>query len=119
MTLFIDIFLMALGGSLGACCRYFTTLTAQRLSHYTWPGTLAINVFGSGIFGFSLGALGGLFIPAFQIGFLGAFTTFSMFMLESHRIFQARKALAALYVILSVVSCVIFFLWGIHLGGQL
>jgi len=103
------LFLVGLGGALGAIGRYLTVLGAVRLFGTGFPlGTLAVNVLGS----FLIGALAILLIgprgaspalPFLVTGFLGGFTTFSAFSLDALKLWQAGQGgLAALYVVASV-----------------
>jgi fluoride exporter len=89
-----QLFLIALGGGLGTISRYWVSNKLQLLLNQLFPcGTLFVNLSGS----FMIGFLFYLFelIPADQniksflfIGFLGAYTTFSTYSLETIRLFQ-------------------------------
>ena len=74
-------------GGLGAVARVLVTRAVQRRAASAFPaGTLAINVSGS----FALGLLTGLgagdhLALLAGTGLLGAFTTFSTWMLDTHR----------------------------------
>ena len=104
---------IALGGALGAMARYALGHKISELLGATFPyGTLSINLLGS----FFIGVLWVWFAqpswgnPAYKhvliIGFLGAFTTFSSFSLESLLLLQQDRFLAFfLYVGTSVVAC--------------
>lgn len=98
---------VALGGALGAPARYVLerAVTARTGPGFPW-GTLLVNLLGC----FALGVLGGLVefqgwsVDARTVlgtGFVGAFTTFSAFAVETDRL-PARRAAA--YVGLSVVG---------------
>ncbi len=109
---------VALGGALGAASRFLL----QRLAHlwldagYPW-GTFGINVVGC----FAIGCLIGASVnqPWFEsygrallvIGFLGAFTTFSTFSIETINLFeQSRIFSAILYAGGTTVMC-LFAAW--------
>lgn len=101
---------IAVGGTLGCWGRYGMTLLVQSIYGSKFPyATLSINVLGSFLMGF-------LFIETLErltvspvlrtgilTGFLGGFTTFSTFEMETLLLTQqGQSAKAALYVVLSV-----------------
>lgn len=110
---------VAVGGSVGAVCRYGVTLWAPR-----WPlsesfqlplGVLIANLLGCLLFGLLKGAgdaaqfFGDTTRLFLFTGFFGAFTTFSTFSLEALQLFQSGHVAAALsYVLLSVVFGIAF-----------
>lgn len=118
---------VALGGALGACLRYFTTLAALRFLGAGFPiGTLALNVLGSLFMGLLAGALarrGALHLaPFFMSGLLGSFTTFSAFSLDALMLWErGQPVLAFLYVLASVILSLAAVAGGIALarGGIL
>ena len=73
-------------GGVGALARYAATGWIQRRLHTTLPwGTATVNLTGAAVLGF-LAGLGSLSEPAMRIvalGFLGGYTTFSTWMVES------------------------------------
>ena len=85
----MTVLVVASGGALGAVARYLATGWVQDLSGSVFPwGTLAVNVVGSALLGFSLMWLQSTVASAelrqfIAIGFLGSFTTFSTFSYES------------------------------------
>lgn len=107
---------IALGGAMGALSRYgISNLVTTLLHHRHFPfGTLTVNVLGSLM-------MGALFVLVVQneavrrewesvltVGFLGAFTTFSTFSLETMVMLNAgRIGAAALYLAGSVTLCVL------------
>lgn len=113
---------VALGGALGSSLRYLST----NLIKYLYPnfpfGTLFVNIFGSFLIGFLMNYLeekniSESFIKYFIIiGLLGSYTTFSAFsfevidMINNHRIF-----ISIIYVLISVISCLIFAYLGYNL----
>ena len=106
---------IALGGSLGALSRYGVDALVAALWGRNFPyGTLLINVSGS----FFIGVMYVLIIEHMEmhpiwrhiliVGFLGAYTTFSTFSLESMRLLEQGQMMAAgLYVLSSVVMCLV------------
>ncbi|NVK13931.1 MAG: fluoride efflux transporter CrcB [Rhodobacteraceae bacterium] len=106
--------MVALGGAIGAVCRYLAGLGIIRLlGHHDFPvAILTVNILGSFLMGmFVVAALRDLtwLSPLVMTGLLGGFTTFSAFSLETANLIE-RGAFgqAALYVALSV---------GLSVGG--
>jgi CrcB protein len=105
---------IALGGAAGAVSRYLLAGWAHALWEGRWPvGTLLVNMLGS----FAIGVIFVLiekqllhqdWRSVLMVGFLGAFTTFSTFSLESVALFEnGHSADALAYMAVSVVSCVL------------
>ncbi len=107
--------MVALGGAIGAVCRYLAGLGIIRLfGHHDFPvAVMTVNVIGSFLMGVFVvaAAMRGLthLSPLVMTGLLGGFTTFSAFSLETANLIE-RGAFgqAALYVCLSV---------GLSVGG--
>ena len=103
------VFLVALGGAIGASLRYLTGVGVVRLlGHQDFPLTIIlVNVVGSFLMGVFVVAASqrGLthYAPFVMTGVLGGFTTFSAFSLETMVLFE-RGAVgqAALYIGISV-----------------
>ncbi|MDA7423120.1 fluoride efflux transporter CrcB [Thalassococcus lentus] len=99
---------VALGGAIGAVCRYGVGLWAVRLMGKGFPwGTLAVNIVGSFAMGVLIVALAHFsanrFAPLLMTGFLGGFTTFSAFSLDAVTLYERGEVGAAtLYVVASV-----------------
>ncbi len=104
---------IALGGALGALMRYWLSSAVYLWLGRGFPyGTLSVNVIGSFIIGISfillterliLGAEARAFM---LIGFLGAFTTFSTFSLETLLLMQQGLMLkAVINIVASVFLC--------------
>ena len=93
-----------LGGA-GALARFLLdgAVTQRTGSAFPW-GTLAVNASGSFVLGLVAGA--GLDTDAYRLvatGLVGAYTTFSTWMLESHRLGEeGRWRLGALNIVASV-----------------
>ena len=115
------ILLIALGGSLGAVARYglATWIYGQTGTSFPW-GTLIINVTGSFAIGFLVELFETTLAPAewrsfLTIGFLGAYTTFSTFSLESFNLLRdGELRLAAANILLSVIAGLIAVVLGIY-----
>jgi CrcB protein len=92
-------FLVALGGAVGAVLRYLTGIGATRYLGAAFWGTMAVNVIGSFVMGLLFVALTGRdqrLPPLLMTGFLGGFTTFSAYSLDALKLMQDGRPLAAL-----------------------
>ncbi|MCC7361417.1 MAG: fluoride efflux transporter CrcB [Anaerolineales bacterium] len=97
-----DYLLIALGGGLGACARYWLSGWAAQKFGPDFPyGTLLINVSGSFVLGLFLTAAAGRLhldprwrLPV-AVGFLGAYTTFSTYTYDSVALLLAGRWPAA------------------------
>jgi fluoride exporter len=97
----LSLSLVAFGGALGAVLR-FATMQAVPFPF----GTLAVNVVGSFLIGALVVALASRpwAQPFLMIGVLGGLTTFSAFSLDTLRLVEGGRAVAAgAYVLASVV----------------
>lgn len=118
---------IAVGGSAGAVSRYWVSSATYSWLGQQFPwGTLAVNLLGSLVMGF----LSVLLIHRFQVsdeirigllaGFLGSFTTFSTFAMDSLHL-AGNGALLKLgaYILLSVALCVLGAWAGLAIARQL
>jgi CrcB protein len=118
---------IAAGGAAGALFRFWVSTGVYNLLGRAFPfGTLAVNVLGSLVMGFLyVLLLDRMTTPpevraALLVGFLGAFTTFSTFSIETlNLIEQADFMKAGLNMALSVLACVFACWLGVQLGRQL
>jgi fluoride exporter len=109
-------------GGCGALARFgLTLLVADRLHPHLPVGTLAVNASGA----FLLGLLAGASVEGdarllFGAGLLGAYTTFSTWMVETQRIEEAgRRRIAVANVVLSIAFGLVAAAFGRWLGQQL
>lgn len=118
---------IALGGSVGAVFRFLVANAIYNWLGRDFPhGTLFINVSGSFLMGF-LSILMLQCLPlaveyraAILVGFLGAYTTFSTFALETLNLFESGSLLkAGLNIFLSIVLCLVAVWVGSIFGRQL
>ena len=120
-TFMIKIAVIALGGALGAVCRYL--VVEKFFDDGKFPfSTLLVNSIGSFLMGifFIFLVEKNVFSTEIKdfifIGFLSAFTTFSAFAFEVYYLAHNQNILTALlYIIASVILCVIMVLLGIHI----
>ncbi|HFQ14131.1 MAG TPA: fluoride efflux transporter CrcB [Gammaproteobacteria bacterium] len=119
--------LIATGGALGAVSRYLVSTGVHGLLGRDFPyGTLSVNVLGSLLMGFFYILLlerldpGGHWRPLLLVGFLGAFTTFSTFSIETINLMEGGELFRAMLNVLASVSTCIVACWiGVILGRQL
>jgi fluoride exporter len=79
----INLIYIGIGGFFGAMARYLITLWSKRRIKSKFPfGTLVINLLGSFLLGV-LASVNGPLALLLGTGFMGAFTTFSTFKLET------------------------------------
>jgi len=118
---------VAIGGAAGAVMRWIVASSVQRLAGTAFPwGTLMVNALGSFLLGFLFvwlierSSSGELVRMAVTVGFLGAFTTFSTYSLESIRLLQSGSfGLAAANIIGQVVLCLPLTWLGVQLARTL
>ena len=123
LRMFSTVFLVALGGAIGAALRFLSGVAVLRL---TGPADfplaiIAVNVLGSFLMGVFVVAAAqkGLthLSPFVMTGVLGGFTTFSAFSLESVTLMERGDfAAAALYVGLSVALSIAALMLGLWLA---
>lgn len=111
-----------LAGGIGAVLRFLGDGAVGRRTSGPFPsGTLAVNLTGAVL----LGLLTGLALPkevalVVGTGALGAFTTFSTWMLETHRLVEERQLrTAVLNIVGSVAAGLVAASLGLWIGGRL
>ena len=119
-----------LGGGLGALSRFWLSSGIQSLSEHTrlhrFPiGIFTCNLPGSFLIGCILGYIASRgnehppwLHPLAVTGFLGAFTTFSTFALDTQKLFASSPACAILNIAASVVGSLLAVWLGFKLCGQ-
>lgn len=115
---------VAFGGALGAMSRYWVYNAFVRATDSRFPwATLTVNVAGSFLIGIAFvliterTEIGPEVRGLVTIGFLGAFTTFSTFSMDTLGLLeQGLIAQATSYVLSSVVVCIIAAWLGIALS---
>ena len=104
---------VAAGGALGALSRFWLAGVLNDKADRLPVGTLTCNILGSLVMGvlfvliMEKARLSPELRPLLMVGFLGAFTTFSSFSLETVALLQEGHIMSALiYVLLSVLMCI-------------
>lgn len=125
-----QLLVIALGGSVGAVTRFWVANGIYAILGRSFPhGTLFINVSGSFLMGFLTElflqrfALASEYRAAILIGFLGAYTTFSTFAVETVNLLEAGSLLKAfsnvvLSTFLCIAACWMGLLWGRAIFGN-
>lgn len=119
--------LVATGGAMGSLLRWSVGVAALRWLGAGFPfGTLIVNVTGSFLMGVAFAAIAarldlqGEWRALVMTGFLGGFTTFSAFSLDVVLLGDRGEwALAAIYVVASVVLSVLALLLGLWICRSL
>ncbi len=123
----VKIVSLIVGGALGTTLRYFFSGTIYRLAGSDFPyGTLAVNVAGCFIIGFLVSITETKFILGpngkilLMVGFCGAFTTFSTFILETANLLKGGQVSRAfLNVFISLILGFVFLRAGMIIGEVL
>src|SRR5688500_17446449 len=119
-----NILLLILGGALGTLCRYGVSLLTVKQDHsFPWS-TFVVNLLGSFLIGFLWSKYSGNPSDAVRsfafIGFLGGFTTFSSFALESMNLVNnGQTGIAVTYVLLTNVLGLLLVFGGYWVGKQI
>jgi len=121
----LTIILITCGGVMGALCRYhLILLLTKNFNHPPFYGTLLVNITGA--------LLIGILIVLFQhnilypwdkfvfTGFLGSYTTFSSYILDTCNLWRSQKyKLALSYFFSSLIFGFLFTLLGVIWGLKL
>ncbi len=121
------LFLLALSGAVGTLARYTLAGAAQRTFGPDFPwGTMVVNVFGCLVAGFLWAVFENRLVvtgasrTAILVGFMGSFTTFSTFILETGQLLRGNQMMAAaLNLVTQNVVGLVFLFIGIALGRML
>ncbi|GHH98357.1 fluoride efflux transporter FluC [Neobacillus kokaensis] len=115
-----EILFVSIGGFFGAICRFGLSRLLKGTSGFPY-GTFVVNLLGAFLLGLIVGLeLHGHIYTLAGVGFMGAFTTFSTFMLESEQIKMAGKdASFYVYVVLSLALGLGILFCGLIIGNSL
>ena len=109
------ILLVILGAAIGAPSRFVVDQYLRKFSNAPW-GTFTVNVLGSFVIGLTWGASENT-VALFAIGFAGAFTTWSTFMLDIYLAIQLKKYRdAAINLSASLIFGLLAAWVGLHLA---
>jgi len=118
---------IAAGGSLGAVSRYWMSASTYQWLGQGFPyGTLMVNLLGS----LAMGFLSVLLVHRFHVseeirigllaGFLGSFTTFSTFAMDTLQLAGNEAMLKAIiYILFSVTLCILGAWAGLFVAKQM
>ncbi|MBT9370173.1 fluoride efflux transporter CrcB [Rhizobium sp. CSW-27] len=120
----VNLLLVAFGGAVGSVCRYLTGILMTRLLGMAFPwGTLTVNVVGSFAIGFLTELVARKLNASMEmrllivVGFLGGFTTFSSFSLDTLALYERGATAAALaYILVSVTVSLLATFGGLAVG---
>ena len=119
----LHILYIALGGSVGAVSRFLMSQLINRTSNDIFPwGTITVNLLGSLLIGFFVEIFSRTVVPdnvrsILIIGFLGAFTTFSTYALESISLLRGNEIkLFIQNILIHNVLGLVFVIFGIYLS---
>ncbi|MCC5580745.1 MULTISPECIES: fluoride efflux transporter CrcB [Microtetraspora] len=118
----MTLLLIFLGGAVGAPTRYLIDRMVQRWHDTVFPwGTFAVNIAGSFVLGFIVGAQpGGVIMTLAATGFCGALTTFSTLGFETVRLLEEGSfAEAALNAVGSLLAGILAAFAGYGLAVHL
>lgn len=117
---------VAAGGAIGAMARLLVATLCGRFLGTAFPiGTFIINISGSFFLGWFIATFRGraiisdtLYI-AIATGFVGAYTTFSTYMFESHALWTEGAQVKALVNVIGSVIIGLAAVWGgVWIGGR-
>ena len=119
----LHILYVAIGGSIGAVARFLMSGLINRISNDIFPwGTIAVNLLGSLLIGFFIELFSRTVVPdnlrsILIIGFLGAFTTFSTYAMESIYLLRGNEIkLFIQNILIHNVLGLVFVIFGIYLS---
>ena len=120
----INCLAVGVGGFIGSVFRYLIGLIPFLNRHDIPFQTLAVNVLGAVLIGMIVKSaetcelVSGPVLLFIKVGICGGFTTFSTFSLETVNLIECgRLVFAGLYVLSSVILCIIGVLIGKYVAG--
>ena len=122
-----QLIMIAAGGAAGSLMRFVLSTGVHRVTGRDFPyGTLSVNVIGSLLMGLlyilliERASVSVEWRALLLVGFLGAFTTFSTFSIETLNLLENGELIkAGANVLLSVILCILAAWSGVILGRHL
>lgn len=122
----VKIIHLVIGGATGTIARYLLSNSVYRIFGTSFPyGTLIVNLLGCFLVGLFFSLAENKFLLSsnmrilLMVGFCGAFTTFSTFILETSQLIRDGESMRAfLNVALSCVAGFVVFRAGILIGAS-
>lgn len=126
-VMFLNIIMVAIGGAAGALCRYgLCGLVNMIFKTELKMGTIAVNLFGCLVMGILMAAFHArAAVPdtlklMILTGFLGAFTTFSTYTLESvNYLLDGKVHLAVANIVISTIISLPLLYVGLKIGSSI
>lgn len=116
----VTLAVVALGGALGSLARYGLGMAFPAApAGFPWA-TFAINVSGSLLIGVLMALVSGewaarpLIRPFLAVGVLGGFTTFSAYIVDAQRLFEAGAVVTALAYVFGTLALALTAVHGAH-----
>jgi CrcB protein len=122
------VLLIGVGSGIGGISRYLLSAFVHQYVGRSFPyGTLIVNALGCLLMGFifiilleRFDGMGDQLRAFFLIGFLGGFTTFSSFSIETLNLFENGQLISSFVNIMaSIILCLVLTWIGMLLGRQL
>ncbi|MDO5443291.1 MAG: fluoride efflux transporter CrcB [Bacteroidia bacterium] len=118
MDKLLNFLMVGLGGAVGSMLRYGATLLGSALNLSGNVATFSVNILGSFLIGLLTGCCKeGTLLLLLTVGLCGGFTTFSTFSMQNVRMLQDGKiGIAVVYILATVIVCIIMAWLGYRLG---